>query len=62
MHIRGIGPWTANIYLMTELGHPDVWPDGDLALATAERGPCAPGYSGRRSRPTSVQPASARLK
>ena len=33
--IRGIGPWTANIYLMTALGRPDVWPDGDLALAAA---------------------------
>lgn len=35
MDIRGIGPWTANIYLMTALGRPDVWPDGDLALAAA---------------------------
>ena len=33
--IRGIGPWTANIYLMTALGRPDVWPEGDLALAAA---------------------------
>ncbi len=35
--IRGIGPWTANIYLMTALGRPDVWPEGDLALAAAAR-------------------------
>ena len=35
MRIRGIGPWTANIYLMTALGRPDIWPDGDLALAAA---------------------------
>ena len=35
MRIRGIGPWSANIYLMTALGRPDVWPDGDLALAAA---------------------------
>ena len=35
MRIRGIGPWTANIYLMTALGRQDVWPDGDLALAAA---------------------------
>ena len=35
MRIRGIGPWTANIYLMTALGRPDVWPEGDLALAAA---------------------------
>ena len=35
MDIRGIGPWTADIYLMTALGRPDVWPEGDLALAAA---------------------------
>ena len=35
MRIRGIGPWTANIYLMTALGRPDIWPEGDLALAAA---------------------------
>ena len=28
----GIGPWTADIYLMFGLGRPDVWPAGDLAL------------------------------
>ena len=33
--IRGIGPWTADIYLLMALGRPDIWPDGDLALATA---------------------------
>jgi len=32
---RGIGPWTADIYLLMALGRPDIWPDGDLALATA---------------------------
>lgn len=30
--IKGIGPWTAQIYLLFCLGHPDVWPSGDLAL------------------------------
>ena len=35
VEIRGIGPWTADIYLLMALGRPDVWPDGDLALATA---------------------------
>jgi DNA-3-methyladenine glycosylase II len=29
---KGIGPWTANIYLVMALRRPDVWPDGDLAL------------------------------
>lgn len=31
----GIGPWTADIYLVMALRRPDVWPTGDLALATA---------------------------
>ncbi|HJN46480.1 MAG TPA: hypothetical protein QF572_20125 [Vicinamibacterales bacterium] len=35
IEIRGVGPWTADIYLLMALGRPDVWPDGDLALATA---------------------------
>ena len=30
--IKGIGPWTAQIYLLTSLGRRDVWPVGDLAL------------------------------
>ena len=29
---KGIGPWTADIYLMFGLGRPDVWPSGDLGL------------------------------
>ena len=33
--IRGVGPWTANIYLLMALKRPDIWPDGDIALATA---------------------------
>jgi 3-methyladenine DNA glycosylase/8-oxoguanine DNA glycosylase len=32
---RGIGPWTAEIYLMFCAGHPDVFPAGDLALQKA---------------------------
>ncbi len=35
--IKGIGPWTANIYLIMALKRPDVWPHGDLALAEAAR-------------------------
>lgn len=30
--LKGIGRWTAEIYLMQVLGRPDVWPAGDLAL------------------------------
>jgi DNA-3-methyladenine glycosylase II len=37
LEIRGVGPWTADIYLLMALGRPDVWPGGDLALATAAR-------------------------
>jgi DNA-3-methyladenine glycosylase II len=33
--LHGIGPWTADIYLMFCLGHPDVFPAGDLALRVA---------------------------
>lgn len=33
--LKGIGPWTADIYLLMCLGRPDVWPHGDLALAVA---------------------------
>ncbi len=33
--IKGIGPWTAEIYLLMALLRPDAWPSGDLALATA---------------------------
>ncbi len=33
--IRGIGPWTADVYLLTCLMRPDVWPAGDLALQIA---------------------------
>ncbi|GHA26120.1 DNA-3-methyladenine glycosidase [Devosia pacifica] len=32
---KGIGPWTAEIYLMFCAGHPDVFPAGDLALQKA---------------------------
>jgi DNA-3-methyladenine glycosylase II len=30
--VKGIGPWTADIYLLFCLGHPDIFPVGDLAL------------------------------
>jgi DNA-3-methyladenine glycosylase II len=29
---KGIGPWSAEIYLMSAAGHPDVFPAGDLVL------------------------------
>jgi 3-methyladenine DNA glycosylase/8-oxoguanine DNA glycosylase len=30
--IRGIGPWTAQMFLMFQLQRPDVWPTGDLGV------------------------------
>jgi DNA-3-methyladenine glycosylase II len=35
--IHGIGPWTADIYLLFCLGQADAWPAGDLALQEAMR-------------------------
>jgi DNA-3-methyladenine glycosylase II len=33
--VKGIGPWTADIYLMSSLGRADIWPVGDVALQAA---------------------------
>ena len=33
--VKGIGRWTAEIYLMFALGRPDLWPAGDVALQAA---------------------------
>jgi DNA-3-methyladenine glycosylase II len=46
--IHGIGPWTADIYLLFCLGHADAWPAGDLALQEAAR-----LLLGLRARPSS---------
>ena len=32
--VRGIGPWTARMFLLFRLRRPDVWPVGDLAVRT----------------------------
>jgi DNA-3-methyladenine glycosylase II len=42
--IKGIGPWTAAIYLLFCEGRVDIWPPGDVALlgayaAMRKRGP-----------------------
>jgi DNA-3-methyladenine glycosylase II len=37
MKLKGIGSWTADIYLLMALLRRDVWPTGDLALAVALR-------------------------
>lgn len=33
--VKGVGPWTADIYLLMALRRPDIWPSGDVALLTA---------------------------
>jgi DNA-3-methyladenine glycosylase II len=33
--LHGIGPWTADVYLLFCLGHGDAWPAGDLAVQEA---------------------------
>jgi DNA-3-methyladenine glycosylase II len=35
VELRGIGRWTADVYLLFALRRPDAWPTGDLALAKA---------------------------
>lgn len=33
--IVGIGPWTAEVYLLVAAGHADIFPSGDVALQSA---------------------------
>jgi DNA-3-methyladenine glycosylase II len=47
---RGIGRWSADIYLLMALLRPDVWPTADLALIEAVR--AAAGWSERTSSET----------
>ena len=47
LSIRGIGPWTADVYRLVALRHADVWPHGDVALADA-----AHAMLGLSARPT----------
>jgi DNA-3-methyladenine glycosylase II len=47
---KGIGPWTADIYLLMCLGRPDIWPVGDLALQVALQ-----AIKGLDQRPTLVE-------
>ena len=51
--VHGIGPWTADIYLLSCLGHADAWPAGDLALQEAAR-----IAFGLRARPTAKEMAA----
>jgi DNA-3-methyladenine glycosylase II len=48
--LHGVGPWTADIYLLFCIGHADAWPAGDLALQEAVR-----QAMGLRQRPTAKE-------
>jgi DNA-3-methyladenine glycosylase II len=37
LSVPGLGPWSVDIYYLMALRRPDVWPQGDLALASALR-------------------------
>lgn len=37
IRIKGIGSWTADIYLLMALRRSDIWPAGDMALASSMR-------------------------
>ena len=37
MTVPGIGRWSADVYLLLAMRRPDIWPSGDIALATAVR-------------------------
>jgi DNA-3-methyladenine glycosylase II len=66
--IKGIGQWTARIYLLMALRRPDVWPVGDIALATAymrlkglERRPSQPALESIARRWSPYRASAARL-
>ena len=50
--LHGIGPWTADVYLLFCLGHGDAWPAGDLAVQEAIK-----IGLGLKTRPTAKQMA-----
>jgi DNA-3-methyladenine glycosylase II len=50
--LHGIGPWTADVYLLFCLGHGDAWPAGDLAVQEAVK-----VGLGLKTRPTAKQMA-----
>jgi DNA-3-methyladenine glycosylase II len=55
--VTGIGPWTAKIYLLMALRRPDVWPVGDIALATAVKN--LKGWQVRPTQPELTEIATA---
>ena len=59
--IKGLGPWTAEIYLLFALQRPDVFPAGDIALAGAvtelKRLPARPDPKALRAMAEAWRPA-----
>lgn len=51
--LPGIGPWTADVYLLMALGRPDVWPAADIALMTSMA-----QVKGLSARPTGMEMAT----
>lgn len=37
LSVHGLGPWSVDIYFLMALRRPDIWPQGDLALAVTLR-------------------------
>ena len=37
MKVKGIGAWSADVYLLMAMRRSDIWPSGDLALAVAAK-------------------------
>ena len=50
--LHGIGPWTADVYLLFCLGHGDAWPAGDIAIQEGVK-----VGLGLKTRPTAKQMA-----
>jgi DNA-3-methyladenine glycosylase II len=48
VRLKGIGVWSADVYLLMVMCRADIWPHGDLALAIAaqevKRLPARPSY------------------
>ena len=43
LSVHGLGPWSVDIYYLMALRRPDIWPQGDLALAITLRDSLAMG-------------------
>lgn len=55
--LKGIGPWTAEIYLMFCAGHADIFPAGDIALQKAVADALSPDQGVDRARLTGLAQA-----